>query len=204
MSRSLVINESGNVQGSCHGLIGSNIMEIPGRTAENHCQASHSPCRDFNWGLPKYAAGPHVIWGLHSTVDGNASLLTFVTFDQKTWHHIPHDLSLHNAGIRPSQLGPTVLVPSLLNHALTAAFVSSVFLRSSCRHTGIHSKILWHNISCFTLQLSMQTRFYLCICLCLTYLMGLKPALLRSTQQDDKCNKSQQWSYEISMSFLSW
>lgn len=56
MSRSLVINESGNVKGSCHRLIESNIMEIPGRTAENHRQPSHSLCRDFNQRLPKYIA----------------------------------------------------------------------------------------------------------------------------------------------------
>jgi hypothetical protein len=165
MSRSLVINESGNVKGSCHRQIGSNITEIPGRTQENHCQASHSLCTDYKWGFPKYAAGMHVIWGLHSTADGDASLLTFVTFDQMTWHHIQDDLSPHKAGILPTQLGPTVLFPSLLNHALTSTLVLSVFLKSSRHHTGIHSRILWHNIPCSTLQLSTHTHFYLCICI---------------------------------------
>jgi hypothetical protein len=81
------------------------------------------------------------------------------------WHGITSQMiCLHTAGILPSQLGPTVLFPGLLNHALTSALVLSVLLKSSCHHIGIYSRILWDNISCFTLQLSMQTQFYLCIC----------------------------------------
>jgi len=163
-------------------------MEIPGRTAENYCQASHSLCRDFNQRPPKYAAGLHVIWGLHSTVDGDASLLTFVTFDQKTWHHIPDDLSLDKAGILPSQLGPTVLFLSSLNHALTSALVLSVFLKSSCRHTGLYSRILWHNISRFTLQLSMQTHFYLCICITYTSCVWWEQSLYYCNQHKGMTN----------------
>ena len=95
-----------------------------------------------------------------------------MTFDKTTWHHIPDDLSLHKAGILPSQLGPTVLFPSLLNHALTSALVLPVFLKSSCHHTGINSRTLWHNISCFTLQLSMHT--HICLCICITYSKWLR------------------------------